>query len=72
MGVSKNRGVYPPKWMVKIRENPIRIDDLGVFPLFLENTHIHTGMLLQNASLQLSQFSSGCPNKKCNNPGGDC
>ena len=23
------------KWMVKIRENPIRIDDLGV-PLFLE------------------------------------
>ena len=34
MGVSKNRGT--PKWMVyKARENPIRIDDLGV-PLFLE------------------------------------
>ena len=31
-GVSKNRGT--PKWMV-YRENPIRIDDLGV-PLFLE------------------------------------
>ena len=35
MGVSKNRGVYPPKWMVKIMENPIKMDDLGV-PLFLE------------------------------------
>ena len=34
MDVSKNRG-GPPKWMVKIRENPIKMDDLGV-PLFLE------------------------------------
>ena len=25
----------PPKWMVKIMENPIKIHDLGV-PLFLE------------------------------------
>ena len=25
-----------PKWMVKIREIPIKIDDLGCFPLFLE------------------------------------
>ena len=25
----------PPKWMVKIMENPMKIDDLGV-PLFLE------------------------------------
>ena len=33
MGVSKNRGT--PKWMVKIMENPIKMDDLGV-PLFLE------------------------------------
>ena len=33
MAVSKNRGT--PKWMVKIMEHPIRIDDLGV-PLFLE------------------------------------
>ena len=32
--VSKNRG-KPPKWMVKIMENPIKMDDLGV-PLFLE------------------------------------
>ena len=27
MGVSKNRGT--PKWMVKIMENPIKMDDLG-------------------------------------------
>ena len=33
MGVSKNRGTQ--KWMVKIMENPIKMDDLGV-PLFLE------------------------------------
>ena len=33
MGVSKNRGT--PKWMVKIMENPIKMDDLGVEnPLF--------------------------------------
>ena len=34
MGVSKNRD--SPKWMVKIMEHPIKMDDLGVFPLFLE------------------------------------
>ena len=33
MGVSKNRGT--PKWMVKIMETPIKMDNLGV-PLFLE------------------------------------
>ena len=32
-GVSKYSGI--PKWMVKIMENPINIDDFGV-PLFLE------------------------------------
>ena len=35
LGVSKNRGVYPPKWMVYFMENPIKMDDLGG-PLFLE------------------------------------
>ena len=30
MGVSKNRGT--PKWMVKIMENPIKMDDLGGKP----------------------------------------
>ena len=33
MDVSKNRGT--PKWMVKIMENSIKMDDLGI-PLFLE------------------------------------
>ena len=42
MDVSKNRGNLPPKWMVKIMENPIKTDDLGV-PLFLE-----TPMYLEN------------------------
>ena len=32
LGVSKNTGT--PKWMVKIMENPIKMDDLGVFPYF--------------------------------------
>ncbi len=37
MGVSpKIGGFYPPKWMVKIMENPIQIHDLGGPPLFLE------------------------------------
>ena len=35
VGVSKNRGA--PKWMVKIMENPIKMDDLGV-PLFSETS----------------------------------
>ena len=36
MGVEPKIGVlYPPKWMVKIMENPIKIHDLGV-PQFLE------------------------------------
>ena len=34
MDVSKNNGT--PKWMVKIMENPIKMDDLGGPPLFLE------------------------------------
>ena len=34
VGVSNNRG-FPPKWMVKIMENLIEMDDLRV-PLFLE------------------------------------
>ena len=34
-GVSKNRGT--PKWMAKIMENPIKMDDLGV-PLFSETS----------------------------------
>ena len=32
-------GVFPPKWMVKIMEKPIKMDDLGV-PLFSETPTI--------------------------------
>ena len=37
MGVSKNRGIWPPKWMVKIRENPYEQMRWfgGKIPLFL-------------------------------------
>ena len=38
VGISKI-GVKPPKWMVKIMENPIKMDDLGV-PLFLETPSV--------------------------------
>ena len=44
MGVSKNRGI--PKWMVKIMENPIKMDDLGGkptiwgYPYFWKFTHL--------------------------------
>ena len=37
MGVSKNSGT--PKWMVKIMETPIKMDDLGV-PLFSETSKL--------------------------------
>ena len=43
MGVSKNRGILPPKWMVKIMENPIKMDDLGgkTTPIFWVDTYIY-------------------------------
>ena len=44
MDVSKNKGT--PKWMVKIMENPIKMDDLGV-PLFLETPISHILLLLE-------------------------
>ena len=33
-------GVKPPKWMVKIMETPIKMDDLGGKPTIFGNTHI--------------------------------
>ena len=41
MGVSKNRG-KTPKWMVKIMEIPMQMDDLGGKPTIFGNTHIET------------------------------
>ena len=37
-GVSKNRGT--PKWMVKIMENPVKMDDLGVHYFQKHPVHI--------------------------------
>ena len=33
-------GGKKPKWMVKIMENPIKLDDLGGFPIIFGNTHV--------------------------------
>ena len=43
MGVEPKMGGTLPKWMVKIMENPIKMDDLGGFyhPYFWFNTHIY-------------------------------
>jgi len=38
-GVSKNRGT--PKWIEKIMENPIKMDDLGGKPTICGNIHIN-------------------------------
>ena len=42
LDVSKNSG--NPKWIVKIMENPIKMDDLGV-PLFLETPILYQLLL---------------------------
>ena len=39
MGVEPKIGGTPPKWMVKIMENPIKIDDLGGFPYFWKHPY---------------------------------
>ena len=44
----KNRGIWPPKLMVKIMENPIKMDDLEV-PLFLETPPEFNSSPLKNA-----------------------
>ena len=40
LGVSKNNGT--PKWMVKIRENPIKMDELGENPPMFGNIHFRS------------------------------
>ena len=40
MGVSKNRGT--PKWMVKIMENPIKMDDLGGYHYFQKHSYTNS------------------------------
>ena len=43
MDVSKNKGI--PKWMVKIMENPIKMDDLGGTTIF---GNIHIGSIINH------------------------
>ena len=43
VGVEPKIGGKPPKWMVKIMETPIKIDDLGGFPIIFGNTHVFSG-----------------------------
>ena len=50
-------GKPPPKWMVKIMENPIKIDDLGV-PLFLETPTCSKGSSKDTEDLEDSIFSA--------------
>ena len=50
MGASKNRGT--PKWMVKIMENPIKMDDLGGKPTIFGNIQIS----LESNSWNLQQI----------------
>ena len=54
-------GVFPPKWMVKIMENPIKMDDLGVYIPIFGNT--------QNKEIRMVRgccnFSHFFVHKKC-------
>ena len=56
MGVSKHKG-GPPKWMVKIREKPIKMDDLEENPLFLETPYIIPCYLLSSSMTALPKHS---------------
>ena len=40
VGVNPKIMGFPPKWMVKIREIPIKKDDLGGLPPIFGNTHV--------------------------------
>ena len=61
MGWTKNRGIYPPKWMVKIMEHPIKMDDLDWFGATTQtifgNTHI---LLTRKFSDKFQALGPGC------------
>ena len=46
VGVSKNRGT--PKWMVKIMENLIKIDNLGAHPYFWKHPGLKSKLTFKN------------------------
>ena len=60
LGVSKNRGT--PKWMVKIMEKPIKMDELGV-PLFLEPQSFRRCLKIFKLVKYWASTLFSCPNK---------
>ena len=60
MDVSKNGGT--PKWMVKIMENPIKMDDLGGKPTIFGNIHMtptqtmHYCLMIQKYGVQTNHL----------------
>ena len=63
MGISKNRG-GPPKWMVKIMENPIKIDDLGgCSPYFLVQ-HPDTILGIPDPDVVAKAYHIGSPSPR--------
>ena len=51
MWVFPKIGGKPPKWMVKIMENPIKMDDLGVKTPIFGNTHVEIPYFLWKPQL---------------------
>ena len=51
MDVSKNRGT--PKWMVKIMENPTKMDDLGGNTPIFGNTHMAMVQMIRPPKINL-------------------
>ena len=58
----KNRGT--PKWMVKIMENPIKMDDLGV-PLFSETSMCSSSLLECQCTVKYQNCEFHCWHKTC-------
>ena len=58
MGCFQKLGGGPPKWMVKIMENLIKMNDLGGFPPSFGSTHINfRGVTFEKfGDLLLSKF----------------
>ena len=72
---TKNRGVYPPKWMVKIMENPIKMDDLGGFHPIFKHPYSKLGVEFSQNEVQCKEgvrFSSREKKTAGNGPRAPC